>query len=163
MIAPFEAMEHAAMYLANAKRLTLAGAEKMCAGVIAGAQAQGLAVCVVVVDAGGHVILAKRMDGGRFHTMHSATTKAVSAASNKRITTTKGAVGQDLDTGHALGLALAAGAQNWTAMEGGAPVIVEGECIGGVGVSGGSWSADAALAQAGVEAIGAAVQIDAKP
>ncbi len=151
------------IYVANAKRLTLAGAETMCASVIASAQAQGLAVCVVVADAGGHVILAKRMDGGRFHTMHSATTKAVTAASNKRITTTQGAVGQDLDTAHALGLALAAGAERWTAMEGGAPVIVDGECIGGVGVSGGSWSHDAALAQAAVESIGAAVRIETKP
>ncbi len=151
------------MYFAPSKRLTLAGAETICASAIAGAQADGLAVCVVVVDAGGHVILAKRMDGGRFHTMHSATTKAVTAASNKRITTSKGAVGQDLDTAHALGLALAAGAERWTAMEGGAPVIVQGECIGGVGVSGGSFSADAALAQAAVQAIGAAVQLDAKP
>ncbi len=150
------------MYVADAKRLTLAGAEKMCASVIAAAQAQGLAVCVVIADSGGHVILAKRMDGGRFHTMHSAMTKAVTAASNKRITTSKGAVGQDLDTAHALGLALAAGADRWTAMEGGAPVIVDGECIGGVGVSGGSWSHDAALAEAAVAAIGASVQIEAR-
>jgi glc operon protein GlcG len=150
------------MYVANAKRLTLAGAEQMCASVIASAQVQGLAVCVVVADSGGHVILAKRMDGGRFHTMHSATTKAVTAASNKRITTSKGAVGQDLDTAHALGLALAAGADRWTAMEGGAPVIFEGECIGGVGVSGGSWSHDAALAEAAVAAIGASVQIEVR-
>lgn len=150
------------MYVAQSKRLTLAGAEKMCATVIAGALDEGLAVCVVVADGGGNVILAKRMDGGRFHTLHSATTKAVTAASNKRITTSKGAVGQDLDTAHAVGLALAAGADRWTAMEGGAPVIVDGECIGGVGVSGGNWSADAALAQAAVESIGASAKLDAK-
>lgn len=147
------------MYVANAKRLTLAGAEKMCATVIAGAEKEGLAICVVVADSGGNVILAKRMDGGRFHTMHSSTTKAICAASNKRPTTSKGAVGQDLDTTHAIGLALAAGADRWTAMEGGMPVIVDGECIGGVGVSGGNWTADAALAQAAVESIGASVRI----
>ncbi len=149
-------------YVANARRLTLAGAEKMCATVIAGAEKEGLAISVVVADSGGNVILAKRMDGGRFHTIHSSTTKAVCAASNKRITTSKGAVAQDLDTSHAIGLALAAGTERWTAMEGGAPVIVEGECIGGVGVSGGNWSADAALAQAAVESIGASIHIEAK-
>jgi len=47
-------------------------------------------------------------------------------------------------------------------MEGGAPVIVDGECIGGVGVSGGNWQADADLAKAAVESIGASVSIDAK-
>ncbi len=149
-------------YVANAKRLTLAGAEKMCATVIAGAQQEGLAISVVVADSGGNVILAKRMDGGRFHTIHSSTTKAICAASNKRPTTAKGAVAQELDTSHAIGLALAAGPERWTAMEGGMPVIVDGECIGGIGVSGGSWTADAALAQAAVESIGASVLIDAK-
>ena len=150
------------MYVANAKRLTLAGAEKMVDTAIAGAQKEGLAISVVVADSGGNVILAKRMDGGRFHTIHSSTTKAVTAASNKRPTTSKGAVGQDLDTTHAIGLALAAGTDRWTAMEGGMPVIVDGECIGGIGVSGGNWSHDSALAQAAVESIGASIQIDAK-
>lgn len=150
------------MYVANAKRLTLAGAEKMVDTAIAGAQKEGLAISVVVADSGGNVMLAKRMDGGRFHTIHSSTTKAVTAASNKRPTASKGAVAQDLDTTHAIGLALAAGTDRWTAMEGGMPVIVDGECIGGIGVSGGNWSHDSALAQAAVESIGGSTQIDVK-
>ena len=84
-----------------------------------------------------------------------STTKAVCAASNKRVTSAKGAVGQDLDTNHALGLALAAGPERWTAMEGGAPVIIGGECIGGIGVSGGDWATDERIAREAVEAIGA--------
>jgi len=40
-------------------------------------------------------------------------------------------------------------------MEGGFPVIVDGECIGGIGVSGGDWETDARIARAAVEAIGA--------
>jgi uncharacterized protein GlcG (DUF336 family) len=40
-------------------------------------------------------------------------------------------------------------------MEGGCPVIVEGECIGGVGVAGGDWQTDEVIARAAVEAIGA--------
>ncbi len=143
------------MYVANAKRLTLAGAEKMCATAIEMAVKEGLAISVAIADSGGNIVLLKRMDGGRFHTVHSSTTKAVTAASNKRITSSKGAVGQDLDTAHAIGLALAAGAERWTAMEGGAPVIVEGECIGGIGVSGGNWTFDAAAAEAAVASIGA--------
>lgn len=150
------------MFVANSKRLTLAGAQKMCSTAIAGAEKEGLAISVVVADSGGNVILAMRMDGGRFHTIHSSTTKAVCASSNKRMTTSQGAVGQDLDTSHAIGLALAAGPERWTAMEGGAPVIFDGECVGGIGVSGGNWSADAALAKAAVESIGGSVQIDAK-
>ena len=101
------------------------------------------------------MILLERMDGGRFHTVHSSTTKAVCAASNRRPTTAKGAVGQDLDVSHAIGLALAAGPERWTAMEGGVPVLVDGQCIGGVGVSGGDWETDVRIAKAAVEAIGA--------
>jgi len=115
----------------------------------------GITVTVAIVDDGGHLLMLERMVGGRFHTVHSATTKAVTAASNKRPTTTKGAQGQELDVLHALGLALAAGPKNWTAMEGGYPVMVENECIGGIGVSGGDWRQDEDIARAALSAIGA--------
>ena len=98
-------------------------------------------------DAGGHLLAIDRMEGGRFHTVYSSTTKAVTAASNKRPTSSKGAQGQSLDALHALGLALAAGPKNWTAMEGGFPIIVNNECVGGIGVSGGNWEQDQTIAQ----------------
>ena len=82
-------------------------------------------------------------------------TKAICAASNKRPTSSRGAQGQQLDVVHALGLALAAGPERWTAMEGGFPVIVDGECIGGIGISGGDWETDARIAREAIEAIGA--------
>ena len=146
------------MFFAASKRLTSTGAKKMMATAIAAAEAQGIAISVAIADAGGHLILLERMDGGRFHTVHSATTKAVCAASNKRPTSARGAQAQELDTVHALGLALAAGAERWTAMEGGCPVIVEGECIGGVGVSGGNFEFDERVAREAVESIGAAAK-----
>jgi uncharacterized protein GlcG (DUF336 family) len=143
------------MNTVDTKRLTSAGARKMLATALAAADKAGIAISVAIVDAGGHLLLLERMDGGRFHTVHSATTKAVCAASNKRPTSARGAQAQELDTVHALGLALAAGAERWTAMEGGCPVIVEGECIGGVGVSGGNFEFDERVAREAVESIGA--------
>src|SRR5882724_9670801 len=119
------------MYIADAKRLTAAGARKIMATATAKAQEASVAVSVAIVDAGGHIILLERMDGGRFHTVHSATTKAVCAASNRRATGPKGAQGNTLDVSHALGLALAAGAERWTAMEGGCPILIGEECLGG--------------------------------
>jgi uncharacterized protein GlcG (DUF336 family) len=148
------------MYVTNSKRLTLAGAKKMMETVTAKAEKAGYAVATAIVDAGGHTILVQRMDGGRFHTVHSSTTKAVCAASNMRPTTMKGAAGQDLDTMHALGLALAAGPERWTAMEGGYPILFDGECVGGIGVSGATWDIDDQLAREAVEAIGATYKID---
>jgi uncharacterized protein GlcG (DUF336 family) len=141
------------MYVVDSKRLTAAGARKAVDTVVGLAREGGLAVSVAVVDAGGHLLLLERMDGGKFHTVHSATTKAVCAASNKRQTGSKGAVGQSLDVAHALGLALAAGPERWTAMEGGWPIMAGGECIGAVGVAGGSWEFDEKAAQEAADAI----------
>src|SRR5207248_11023659 len=117
------------MYVGDAKRLTAAGAKKIMATAIARAQEAGVAVSVAIVDAGGHLVLLERMEGGRFHTVHSATTKAVCAASNRRGTGAKGAQGQALDATHALGLALAAGPERWTAMAGGWPGVAGNEGI----------------------------------
>jgi len=141
------------MYIANAKRLTAEGARKIKNTAVKAAEKAGVPVSVAVVDAGGHLLVLERMDGGRFHTVHSATTKAVCAASNKRATGSKGAQGQALDVAHALGLALAAGAERWTAMEGGVPILVEGECIGGVGVAGGNWEFDEKVAREAAESV----------
>src|SRR5688572_9743385 len=148
------------MYVTNSKRLTLAGAKKMMESVTVGAEKAGHAVAAAIVDAGGHAVLVQRMDGGRFHTLHSCTTKAMCAASNKRPTTMKGAAGQVLDSTRALGLSLAAGPDRWTAMEGGYPIIVDGECIGGIGVSGADWETDERLAREAVESIGAGWKIN---
>ena len=142
------------MNFSSSQRMTTAGAKSMLLAAIAKAEDFGISATIAIVDAGGHLLVLERMDGGRFHTVHSSTTKAVSAASNKRPTTTRGAQGQELDTLHAIGLSLAAGTERWTAMEGGFPIIVDGECLGGIGVSGGDWQQDEDIAKAAVEALG---------
>ena len=141
------------MYVVQSHRLTAAGARRMADAAIERAREAGVAITVAVADAGGHLLLLERMEGGRFHTVHSATTKAVCAASNRRATGSKGAQGQDLDTVHALGLALAAGADRWTPMEGGCPIMAGSECIGAVGVAGGDWAFDARVAKEAAESI----------
>jgi glc operon protein GlcG len=150
------------MYVTNSKRLTNEGARKMMATAVEKAKEAGIAVSIAITDAGGHLILLERMEGGRFHTVHSSTTKAVCAASNKRATSARGAQAQELDAAHALGLALAAGPERWTAMQGGCPVIADGECIGGIGVAGGDWETDERIAQAAVESIGANWRMETK-
>ena len=131
------------MPFADTKMITDKGANMMLEAAIGKAREYGIAATVAIVDAGGHLLKLDRMQGGRFHTVHSATAKAVSSASNKRPTTTRGAQGQDLDTLHAIGLTLAAG-----------PIIVDGQCIGGIGVSGGDWEQDEAIARAAIAAVG---------
>ena len=143
------------MYVTSTKRLTNEGARRMLATAIEMAEKAGIAVSVAVTDAGGHLVLLERMEGAPFHSVHSATTKAVCAASTRRPTSARGAQAQQLDVAHALGLALAAGSERWTAMEGGCPVIADRECVGGIGIAGGDWETDARIAVAAVQSIGA--------
>jgi glc operon protein GlcG len=146
------------MPIKNTKTLTSKGVRMMMDAAIAKAQDLGVAITVAIVDGGGHLLMLERMEGGRFHTVHSATTKAVCAASNRRATSPKGAQGQSLDLLHALGLTLAAGPGRWTAMEGGYPIMAGNECIGGVGVAGGDWRQDQEIAKAALGSIGAALE-----
>jgi len=92
------------MFFASTKRLTHAGAKRMADAAIGMARDAGIAISVAIADAGGHLILLERMDGGRFHSVHSATTKAVCSASNRRPTSSHGAQGQTLDLAHPLQL-----------------------------------------------------------
>ena len=143
------------MPVKESKKLTSKGVRTIMDAAIARAEEYGIPVTVAIVDAGGHLLMLERMEGGRFHTVHSSTTRAVCAASNMRPTTTRGAQAQSLDTLHAIGLALAAGPQRWTAMEGGFPIFFRDECVGGIGVSGGDWEQDETIARVSLETIGA--------
>jgi uncharacterized protein GlcG (DUF336 family) len=144
-------------FFVKAKRLTSLGAKAMMSAAIAEAESIGITATVAIVDDGGNLMLLERMDGGRFHTVHSSLTKAICSASNRRPTTTGGAQGQHLDTLHAIGLSLAAGPERWTAMEGGFPIFFDEECVGGIGVSGGDWEQDERIAKAAVTAAGASL------
>ena len=144
-------------FFASSKRLTSLGAKTMMAAATAESEAMGFAVTIAIVDSGGHLLLLERMDGGRFHTVHSSLTKAACAASNRRATTTRGAEGQELDLLHAVGLSLAAGPERWTPMEGGLPIMVDGECVGGIGVAGATWEEDERIAEVALNAVGAAL------
>lgn len=131
------------MHVADAKRLTTEGARHALAAAIESAEAEGVAVTVVVVDAGGHVIVAERMDGAAAHTVHSATTKAACAASMGKAT---GLAGAPVDMTYGLGIALAAGGDRWTPLPGGAPLVVSHECVGAVGVAGAPGDVDERIA-----------------
>ena len=141
------------MPIKTTKALTSKGVRMMMDAGISKARELGIAVTIAIVDAGGHLLMLERMEGGRSHTTHSATTKAVSAASNRRPTSSRGAQGQSLDVLHALGLALAAGPQNWTPIEGGYPVFVDKECVGGIGVAGGDQKQDEEIARVALQSI----------
>ena len=129
-------------------KLTHAGALAMLAAAAAKTEAMREPVDIVIVDEGGNVVASVRMDGAKFLSMYTATTKAVSAASHRRPTT-------EIDAEMAASLAAASGGR-LTNMAGGLPIVVDGVCIGGIGVGSSPDTEDIAIARAGLAAIGAA-------
>ena len=60
--------------------------------------------------------------------------------------------GQPLNDHMAIALPLAAGTDMFVTFTGGVPIMVDGHCVGGVGVSGGTGEQDAEVARAGISA-----------
>ena len=105
-------------------------------------------VCIAVVDAGGELLAFSRMDAARPGSIEIAITKARSAARRRKATGEEG--GGDMLTTICAGLA---SRLNVTGLAGGLPIVVEGQVVGGVGVSAGTSAEDVAIAQAAVAAL----------
>jgi uncharacterized protein GlcG (DUF336 family) len=128
--------------------LTLAGARAMLAAAAAKAVEIGVDQCVAIVDRGGALIAFERMDGGRIGSIQIALTKAQSAATRRRPTAEESA--GDVP----MGIRLALAAHNAvTNIGGGLPIVVEGQVIGGIGVSSGTVDEDTIVAKAGLAAL----------
>ena len=107
------------------------------------AQPQGWAVAIAVVDEGGHPLALERLDGCAPIGAYIATEKARSAAIGRR--ETKGY--EDMVNG---GRTAFISAPLITSLEGGVPIVVEGQVVGAVGVSGVKAEQDAQVAKAGI-------------
>lgn len=129
-------------------KLTHAAALTALQAAVAKAEAIGWHVDIVIVDEGGNLLAALRMDDAKFLSMQTATNKAMSAASHRRPTT-------EIDAELATSLALASGGR-LTNMAGGLPIVIDGICIGGIGIGSAPDDEDIAIARAGLAAIGAA-------
>jgi glc operon protein GlcG len=131
-------------------QLTTEGARAVLAAAARDAASDSAAVTIAVVDAGGHLLALERLSGAAAHTVRSATTKAASAASTRKET---GLAGAPIDLTTGLGIALAAGADRWTPLPGGFPLVVEGSCVGAIGVAGAPHDVDERIARAGRRAL----------
>lgn len=111
----------------------------------------GAAVCVAVVDDGGHPVSLGRMDGTPFLCASVALDKANTAAGNG-VSTKALAEAVAGDPALLAGLANRPGA---AVFGGGEPLVVDGRMIGAVGVAGGANPQDVEIAAASREALGA--------
>ena len=129
--------------------LTLEDARAIAGAAQAEAAAHQWAVTIAIVDDGGHLLWLQRLDGAAPISAQIAPAKARTAALGRRESRL---YEEMINQGRASFLS-APGLEGM--LEGGVPVIVEGQCVGAVGVSGVKSVEDAQIARAGIAALGA--------
>jgi len=129
--------------------LELADAEKVIAAARAFAESKAWRVTIAVADDGGNLMLLLRMDGAPAMSATVAPGKAQTCATTLRPSKHY----EDMvNSGRT-----AAARLPCLPIEGGEMIVVDGHCIGAVGVSGVKPGEDAEIARAGVAAIGAQI------
>jgi glc operon protein GlcG len=132
---------------AEKKVLTLAAAQKMVAAAQLEAERNHLAGVIAVVDDGGWPILVLRMDHAAFvASVELAPGKARTAALFKKPS-------QALEDAINHGRTAAVTARDFVEMQGGLPVVVDGQVIGGIGASFDTPEHDVEIARAGLAAL----------
>lgn len=116
---------------------------------IAHAMELNIRIHVAVVDRAGHTLAFLRMNGAFLHSADIATDKAYTAASFGFPTRDwLGVLGDN----ERLRIGLPA-RERLVVFGGGLPILLDGRCLGGIGVSGGSEDQDEACARAGLDAL----------
>lgn len=129
--------------------LTLDDARRIAAAAEAEAKANNWAVTIAIADDGGHLLWLQRLDGAAPISAHIAPAKAKTAALGRRETK---AYEEMINNGR---YAFITAPTLEGMLEGGLPIMVSGQCVGAVGVSGVKSSEDAQIATAGITALGA--------
>jgi uncharacterized protein GlcG (DUF336 family) len=106
------------------------------------------AVSICIVDDGGHLLSFQRLDGAAPISAHIAPGKARTAALGRR----ESKVYEDIINGGRFSFLSAPDLEGM--LEGGVPIMKDGQCLGAVGVSGVKSPEDAQIAKAGIAAIG---------
>lgn len=128
--------------------LTLHDLHAMAAAGEAEALKNNWAVSIAIVDDGGHVLWLQRLDGAAPISAEIAPAKARTAAVGRR----ESKVYEDMiNQGRT---AFLSAPTLCGMLEGGVPILAQGECIGAVGVSGVKSSEDAQVARAAIAVLG---------
>jgi glc operon protein GlcG len=129
---------------------TLDGADLRRIGAAAEAEAlkNQWAVTIAICDDGGHLLWLQRLDGAAPVSAHIAPAKARTAALGRRESKTY----EDMiNQGRSSFLSVP---ELGAMLEGGVPIMVDGHCLGAVGVSGVKSTEDAQVARCGIAALG---------
>ncbi len=127
--------------------LTLADVRAIALAAEAEAQAHQWAVTIAIVDDGGHLLWLQRLDGAAPISARIAPAKARTAAVGRR----ESKVYEDQINQGRFSFLSAPTLEGM--LEGGVPILVDGDCVGAVGVSGVKSNEDAQVARAGIAAL----------
>jgi glc operon protein GlcG len=127
--------------------LTLDDVKAIAAASEAEAASNNWAVTIAIVDSGGHLLWLQRLDGAAPISSEIAPAKARTAALGRR----ESKVYEDMINGGRVSFLSAPSLQGL--LEGGVPIMVDGACVGAVGVSGVKSTEDAQIARAGIAAL----------
>jgi uncharacterized protein GlcG (DUF336 family) len=140
--------------LKKAMKLELAEARCMVQAAMKKAHEIGVLETICVVDEGGHPLALERMDGARVTGPQIARNKAFTAAGHKRSTHlfNQPPNGPALPGNEAFGIQWSFDGR-FAIFVGGFPVVVDGEVVGGIGLSGGNGEQDTKCGVAALEAL----------
>jgi glc operon protein GlcG len=127
--------------------LTLDDVKKIASAAEAEAIANNWAVTIAIADDGGHPLWLQRLDGAPPISAAIAPAKAHSAAIGRKETK----VFEDMINNGRVSFVTVPKVEGL--LEGGVPIVIEGHCIGAVGVSGVKSGEDAQIAKAGIMAL----------
>ncbi|KQT10251.1 GlcG/HbpS family heme-binding protein [Ramlibacter sp. Leaf400] len=128
--------------------LELSDIKKIAAAAEAEALKHQWAVSIAIVDDGGHLLWLQRLDGAAPISAQIAPAKANTAALGRR----ESRVYEEMINGGRVSFLSAPQLRGM--LEGGVPILKDGQCLGAVGVSGVKSTEDAQIARAGIAAIG---------
>ncbi len=128
------------------KTLSLADAKRVAAAASAKAVAEGWTVVIAIHDHGGNLIYLERADGTQLGSIVVAQEKSRTALMFKRPTK---ALEDVVLSGRVHMMSL----PGITSVEGGLPLLADGEIVGSIGVSGVQSSQDGMVAAAGAAAL----------
>ena len=130
------------------KRLDQADAQVLLTGARDEARVIGVPMCIAITDESGQLIAFERMDGGKVTSTTIAIDKAFTAAAARKATHEYGESSQPGKP--AFGIHSAIGGRLMV-VGGGLPVIVDGDVVGGIGLSSGTPAQDLQCAEAGLK------------
>ena len=128
----------------DVKRLSIEEARILIQGSVVASRDINVPMCIAVVDESGYLIACERMDGGKISSVSIAIDKAFTAAAARNGTHVYNQLcvpGQPT-----FGIHITNGG-HFSVIGGGLPVKVNGEIVGGVGISAGTAVQDVAVAE----------------